>query len=97
MNADEKKAANEAKKIIKQYRYRRRCNDAKMLNCLDSALAKLNQSDYTILFEKYININEPLDVEIIDKLSISESKFYRDLNKALLKFGEAYVGERKVK
>lgn len=91
----EKQKRRKAKTLLREYRMLKRLNKKKQLIAIEQALEKLNSYDYKLLSKKYIDIEEPRDKEIYKELSISESKFYRDLNTALLKFLEAYTGERK--
>lgn len=54
------------------------------------ALNKLNSYQRQLLFEKYIKRRQQTDIMIYIGLNMSESTFYRELEKAQLEFAEAY-------
>lgn len=51
---------------------------------------RLDEHNRQILYDKYINIDRPTNISIYMKYHISESTFYRDLEKASICFAEAY-------
>lgn len=63
------------------------------------ALNKLNAYDSKILYDKYMDKNEHSDKELIAKYELaepprSERSYYRDLDRAMGKFAEAFDGGR---
>lgn len=54
------------------------------------ALNKLDAYNRQILHDRYISIKRKSDINIYMDLSMSESTFYRELEKAQLEFAEAY-------
>lgn len=54
------------------------------------AMNKLNAYDRQLIFDKYMDKRELTDTDIYLNYNTSSSSFYRELDKALLKFAEAY-------
>lgn len=57
---------------------------------ISAAMNKLNAYDRQLIYDKYMNKNEPSDISIYVDYSMSPSSFYRELDRALIKFAEAY-------
>lgn len=51
---------------------------------------RLDEYNRQIIYDKYINIDRPTNISIFMKYHISESTFYRDLEKASICFAEVY-------
>ncbi|MHC5230039.1 ArpU family phage packaging/lysis transcriptional regulator [Enterococcus sp. LJL99] len=51
---------------------------------------RLDEHSRQIIYDKYIDIDRPTNISIFMKYHISESTFYRDLEKATICFAEAY-------
>ncbi|WP_225743358.1 ArpU family phage packaging/lysis transcriptional regulator [Marinilactibacillus sp. Marseille-P9653] len=62
------------------------------LNKIVEAINKLNSYNRQLLYLKYMNKVELSDVKIYTELAMSESTFYRELEKAQLELAEAYEG-----
>lgn len=60
------------------------------INKIMKAVNKLNSYQRQLLFEKYIKRRQQTDIMIYIGLNMSESTFYRELEKAQLEFAEAY-------
>lgn len=58
------------------------------------ALNKLNAFHRQLLYERYVIRNELSDIQIYMELGMSERSFYREMDKALICFAEAYDGGR---
>lgn len=57
---------------------------------ISKAINKLNAYDRQLIFDKYMDKRELTDTDIYLNYNVSSSSFYRELDKALLKFAEAY-------
>nr|DAY95575.1 MAG TPA: transcriptional regulator [Caudoviricetes sp.] len=57
---------------------------------ISKAMNKLNAYDRQLIFDKYMDKRELTDTDIYLNYNTSSSSFYRELDKALLKFAEAY-------
>lgn len=62
------------------------------INKIMKAVNKLNSYQRQLIFEKYIKRRQQTDIMIYIGLNMSESTFYRELEKAQLEFAEAYEG-----
>lgn len=51
---------------------------------------QLDSYDRQLLYDKFMSSNEQTNVAIYMKHHMSESKFYREMDKALIHFAEAY-------
>lgn len=60
------------------------------INKIMKAVNKLNSYQRQLIFEKYIKRRQQTDIMIYIGLNMSESTFYRELEKAQLEFAEAY-------
>ncbi|GAB2496015.1 hypothetical protein GCM10008929_17390 [Alkalibacterium psychrotolerans] len=60
------------------------------LTYLDEAISSLKEEQKEIIMKRYVQIEEISDIEIYYSLGYSESAYYRQLKKALVKFAEAY-------
>lgn len=67
------------------------------INKIMKAVNKLNGYQRQLIFEKYIKRRQQTDIMIYIGLNMSESTFYRELEKAQLEFAEAYDGGRLLK
>lgn len=54
------------------------------------AINQLDSYDRELLYDKYMDRNYTTNIAIYMKHHMSESKFYRELDKALIRFAEAY-------
>lgn len=57
---------------------------------ISKAINKLNAYDRQLIHDKYMDNRELNDIEIYLTYNMSSSSFYRELDKALIKFAEAY-------
>lgn len=57
---------------------------------ISAAMNKLNAYDRQMIYDKYMNKEELSDTLIYLEYSMSSSSFYRELDKSLIKFAEAY-------
>ncbi|OEG24105.1 ArpU family transcriptional regulator [Enterococcus ureilyticus] len=55
-----------------------------------NAMNQLDSYDRQLLYDKYMDRNFTTNIAIYMKHHMSESKFYRELDKALIRFGESY-------
>ncbi len=60
------------------------------INKIVKAVNKLNQTDRQLIYDKFLDKRELSSTAIYSKNNISASSFYRELDKALIKFAEAY-------
>jgi ArpU family phage transcriptional regulator len=68
---------------------RKELAEAELKKIID-ALNQLEAEDRQLLYDKYIDHNFTTNIAIYMKLHMSESKFYRELDRALICFAEAY-------
>lgn len=54
------------------------------------AMNQLDSYDRELLYDKYMDRNYTTNIAIYMKHHMSESKFYREIDKALIRFAEAY-------
>lgn len=54
------------------------------------AMNQLDTYDRELLYDKYMDRDFTTNIAIYMKLHMSESKFYRELDKAMIRFAEAY-------
>ncbi|MCO7126043.1 hypothetical protein NIE88_09670 [Sporolactobacillus shoreicorticis] len=54
------------------------------------SLNKLSKMERKLIYDKYICVEKKSDIALYLSYSISESTFYRNLNRALIHFAEAY-------
>jgi len=87
---DEKQKRSEAHNVLIRYRSLRRIRSNDELDKINSAVKKLSEIEKTIINRKYIQIDEWNNIKISTSMFISESSFYRKLNKALAHFHEIY-------
>ena len=59
---------------------------------ISKAMNKLNAYDRQMIYDKYMDIRELTDTDIYLNYNMSSSSFYDQLDKVLIKFGEAYDG-----
>ncbi|MFL2071176.1 ArpU family phage packaging/lysis transcriptional regulator [Marinilactibacillus psychrotolerans] len=64
------------------------------INKIMKAVNKMNSYQRQLIFEKYIKRRQQTDIMIYIGLNMSESTFYRELEKAQLEFAEAYDNGR---
>lgn len=62
------------------------------LEKIAKAMNKLNQSDRKLIYDKFMSKKELTTTAIYLDYSMSSSSFYRELEKVLIKFAEAYEG-----
>lgn len=60
------------------------------INKIVRAVNKLNQTDRQLIYDKFLDKKELSSTAIYSKNNMSASSFYRELDKALIKFAEAY-------
>ncbi|MDT1959505.1 ArpU family transcriptional regulator [Carnobacterium divergens] len=58
------------------------------------AMNKLNAYDSKIIYDKYMDREEYTDQQLIAQYNVSERTFYRDLDRAMGKFAEAFDNGR---
>lgn len=63
----------------------------KELNKIMIAMNQLDSYDRELLYDKYMDRNYTTNIAIYMKHHMSESKFYRELDKVLIRFAEAYA------
>lgn len=68
----------------------RKMTAEKTLESVAKAMNKLNIYDRKLIHSKYMNVRVLKNTEIYLDFSISERTFYRELDKALIRFAEAY-------
>lgn len=59
---------------------------------ISKAMNKLNAYDRQMIYDKYMDKRELSDTDIYLNYNMSSSSFYDQLDKVLIKFGEAYDG-----
>lgn len=59
---------------------------------ISKAMNKLNAYDRQMIYDKYMDKRELSDTDIYLNYNMSSSNFYRELDKALIKFAESYEG-----
>ena len=64
------------------------------LQKIGKAMNKLNAYDRQMIHDKYMDKRELSDTDIYLNYNMSSSSFYDQLDKVLIKFGEAYDGGR---
>lgn len=89
-NVDDKQKRKEAHNVLLRYRSLRRMKAENELDKIDSAFKNLSKIDKEIIKRKYFQIDIHTNIRIYTEMFMSESKFYRYLNNALLHFYEAY-------
>lgn len=57
---------------------------------ITEAMNQLDEYDRQLLYDKYMDRNFTTNIAIYMKHHMSESKFYRELDKAMIRFAEAY-------
>lgn len=72
----------------------RRIASQQEIHKITKAINKLNGYHRQLLFEKYIRRRQQTDIMIYVGLAMSESTYYRELEKAQLEFAEAYDNGR---
>lgn len=60
------------------------------LEKITEAMNQLDTYDRQLLYDKYMDRNFTTNIAIYMKHHMSESKFYRELDKALIRFAESY-------
>ncbi|MTD38014.1 ArpU family transcriptional regulator [Erwinia sp. CPCC 100877] len=60
------------------------------LKKITAAFNQLEEQDRQLLYDKYIDHNFTTNIAIYMKLHMSESKFYRELDRVLICFAEVY-------
>lgn len=55
-----------------------------------NAMNQLDAYDRQLLYDKYMDCNFTTNIAIYMKHHMSESKFYRELDKAMIRFAESY-------
>lgn len=74
---------------IETLQNRKRIAESELLKITD-AMNQLDGYDRQLLYDKFMNSNEQTNIAIYMKHHMSESKFYREMDKALIHFAEAY-------
>ncbi|MGX7243677.1 ArpU family phage packaging/lysis transcriptional regulator [Enterococcus quebecensis] len=85
MNNTEGQFAQKAEKIID----RKHLAEVELAKIID-AMNQLDVYDREILYDKYMDRNFTTNIAIYMKHHMSESKFYRELDKAMVRFAESY-------
>ncbi|EOH99520.1 ArpU family phage transcriptional regulator [Enterococcus haemoperoxidus ATCC BAA-382] len=57
---------------------------------ITEAMNQLDTYDRQLLYDKYMDRNFTTNIAIYMKYHVSESKFYRELEKAMIRFAESY-------
>ncbi|WP_206911480.1 hypothetical protein IGL98_002242 [Enterococcus sp. DIV0840] len=57
---------------------------------ITEAMNQLDEYDRQLLYDKYMDRNFTTNIAIYMKHHMSESKFYRELDKAMIRFAESY-------
>ncbi|EOI01707.1 ArpU family phage transcriptional regulator [Enterococcus moraviensis ATCC BAA-383] len=57
---------------------------------ITNAMNQLDEYDRQLLYDKYMDRNFTTNIAIYMKHHMSESKFYRELDKAMIRFAESY-------
>lgn len=89
-----KEKSKMAKEILKDYRILKRMKIVESLRPIEAALDNCAADKKELLYQKFCICPEPTNISIYLNLHLSESKYYRDLGKALVEFAECYAGER---
>lgn len=74
---------------IETFHNRKRMAELELLK-ITQAMNQLDTDDRQLLYDKFMNLNEQTNIAIYMKYHMSESKFYREMDKALNRFAEAY-------
>lgn len=92
-----KEKSKMAKQILKDYRSLKRMKMVESLKPIEAALDSCVADTKEILHQKFCVCPEPTNISIYMNLHLSESKYYRDLEKALIEFAECYAGEQVIR
>ncbi|OEH82916.1 ArpU family transcriptional regulator [Enterococcus rivorum] len=74
---------------IETIQNRKKLAESELLKIIDT-MNRLDANDRELLYDKFMHATEQTNIAIYMKHHMSESKFYRELDKALIHFAEAY-------
>lgn len=74
---------------IETMQNRKKSAESELIKIIDT-MNRLDVNDRALLYDKFMHATEQTNIAIYMKHHMSESKFYREIDKALIHFAEAY-------